>query len=271
MQDSPCAPTDERSRAAALTSITVLPTADPRRVRSEEGAFLWVPPGWTLLPPGDAMMTRRVKAGGPAWTLIEKKGRKSFGKGVLAPAERIAAARASAEETRADPAYEEKLEAGRKRREREEAEYRVEFTGSVRAFLRFAPAFAREEAALAALVAAHATPVGSGTVARTERIPVEQRAQAAMIAWMRHQTTAYDDMRIERVKGARREVRRELAERSRALLDRHRPKGAAGHEAGCILCRAIRAAEVNVRSGEPGVRGPGAASDGRGAEPLTPG
>jgi hypothetical protein len=38
----------------------------------------------------------------------------------------------------------------------------------------------------------HATPVGSGTVARTKRIPVEQRAEAAVIAWMRHQTTGYD-------------------------------------------------------------------------------
>jgi Fe-S cluster biosynthesis and repair protein YggX len=46
------------------------------------------------------------------------------------------------------------------------------------------------------LVTAHATPVGSGTVARTERIPLEQRAESAVIAWMRHQTTAYDSMKI---------------------------------------------------------------------------
>jgi hypothetical protein len=47
----------------------------------------------------------------------------------------------------------------------------------------------------------HATPVGSGTVARTKRIPVEQRAEAAVIAWMRHQTTGYDGMVIPRIKG----------------------------------------------------------------------
>jgi len=40
----------------------------------------------------------------------------------------------------------------------------------------------------------HATPVGSGTVARTKRIPVEQRAEAAVIARMRHQTTGHDSM-----------------------------------------------------------------------------
>eukprot|EP01035_Chromulina_nebulosa_P056444 gene56444-77358_t len=59
--------------------------------------------------------------------------------------------------------------------------------------------------------AAHATPVGSGTVARTKRIPIEQRAEAATIAWMRHQTTGYDSMTIPREKGLRREVRRMLA------------------------------------------------------------
>ncbi|MEZ6128720.1 MAG: DUF2293 domain-containing protein [Planctomycetaceae bacterium] len=49
---------------------------------------------------------------------------------------------------------------------------------------------------MATAITAHATPVGSGTVARTQRIPVEQRAESAVIAWMRHQTTAYDHMKI---------------------------------------------------------------------------
>ena len=79
-------------------------------------------------------------------------------------------------------------------------------------------------------------------MARTERIPVEERAEAAVIAWLRHQTTAYDHMKIERVKGARRQVRRELAERSRALLDVHRVDRA--HAAvGCPLCQALDAAD----------------------------
>ena len=47
-------------------------------------------------------------------------------------------------------------------------------------------------------------------------------ASAATIAWMRHQTTGYDDMTIARIKGERREVRRQLAERSRKLLERYR-------------------------------------------------
>jgi predicted component of type VI protein secretion system len=67
-----------------------------------------------------------------------------------------------------------------------------------------------------------ATPVGSGTVARTERIPLEDRARSAVIAWMRHQTTGYDHMTIARVKGRRRQVRRELASQSTRLLQLYR-------------------------------------------------
>ena len=53
------------------------------------------------------------------------------------------------------------------------------------------------------------------------RIPVERRAEAAVFAWLRHQTTGYDGMAIPRVKGKRREVRRMLARRSQELLARY--------------------------------------------------
>ena len=42
-----------------------------------------------LLPPGDAALTRRVKAAGPTWTVQEKKGRKTFSRGVWADASTI--------------------------------------------------------------------------------------------------------------------------------------------------------------------------------------
>ncbi len=89
-------------------------------------------------------------------------------------------------------------------------------------FLRFHADYAELAARLARAVTEHATPVGSGTVARTKRIPVERRAEAAVIAWMRHQTTAYDSMSIARIKGERREVRRQLARRSHELLEAYR-------------------------------------------------
>jgi hypothetical protein len=78
-------------------------------------------------------------------------------------------------------------------------------------------------------------------VARTRRIPVEQRAGAAVIAWMRHRTTAYDHMTIPRVKGKRREVRRMLAAQSKALLDAYRA-GRPVDTARCPLQRAVSGA-----------------------------
>jgi hypothetical protein len=55
---------------------------------------------------------------------------------------------------------------------------------------------------------------------------------------MRHQTTRYDNMAIERVKGRRREVRRELAQISRAVLDLHRRDQSHSWQQ-CTLCTAI--------------------------------
>jgi hypothetical protein len=89
-------------------------------------------------------------------------------------------------------------------------------------FLAFHPTHAALADRLARAVTDHATPVGSGTVARTKRIPIERRAEAAVIAWLRHQTTGYDGMVVPRVRGKRREVRRMLAARSKELLQRYR-------------------------------------------------
>jgi hypothetical protein len=138
---------------------------------------------------------------------------------------------------REDPAYEKKLEAGRKRREKEQEAYAKEFEAALVEFLDFAIKYQSLAAKMAKVVATHAVPVGSGTVARTKRIPIERRAEAAVIAWMRHQTTAYDDMVIPRQKGARREVRRMLAKRSRALLNRYRKENA--RIASCPLMMAL--------------------------------
>jgi len=139
---------------------------------------------------------------------------------------------------RASPTYAKKRAADAQRREREQASYVETFEQHVFSFLRFAPRYQTLARILSSKVTAHATPVGSGTVARTERIPVERRAEAAVIAWMRHQTTAYDQLSIARVKGARRLVRRDLAEVSRAVLDLHR-KDVAHAAQTCPLCTAL--------------------------------
>ncbi|UJR83281.1 DUF2293 domain-containing protein [Sandaracinus amylolyticus] len=219
-------------------TLVVREGPQPRTVITPDGRTLAVPAGWTLLPPGDAGLTRRVKAAGPTWTVQEKVGRKLFSRGVWAPAEHVATARAALEIERADPAYTKKLEAGRARRDKKQTEYVGDFRAAVLAYLDFDPKHAELAAKLAEAVTTHATPVGSGTVARTERIPIEERAESAVIAWMRHQTTAYDDMQIARIKGERRRVRRMLAERSKRLLDAYR-HGTGIVPATCPLQRAL--------------------------------
>ena len=228
----------ETTHRTTEQALTVSPTADPRRVRTEDGALLTPPDDWALLPPGDAGLTRRVKAAGPTWTVIERRGRKKFSHGVWAPAAHIAAARAALEAERAAPAYARRREADVRRRVAVQEAYVEDFAAAVRAFLAFAPVYEPLGRQLAEAVTAHATPVGSGTVARTKRIPVERRAEAAVIAWMRHQTTAYDHMKIARVRGRRREVRRELADISRRVLDAHRVDRIHAAE-GCPLCKAL--------------------------------
>ena len=203
-----------------------------------EGEELDVPDDWELLPPGDAGLTRRVKAAGPTWTVKVKRGRRTFSEGVWAPAATIRGETRRIEAERETPAYKRRLEADRERRRRAEMDYRLEFRREVLEFLAFHADHAELAAELADAVTEHATPVGSGTVARTKRISVDQRAQAAVIAWMRHATTAYDTMRIARVKGERREVRRRLAARSRELLDRYRGAGPVAPD--CPLLKALR-------------------------------
>lgn len=205
-----------------MTAASFLPGPTEGTVRTADGQVLQVPQGWSLLPPGDAAWTRRVKAAGDHWVVQERKGRKVFSRGVWAPAATIARIEAELAAERSTGAYAKKMQASARRRDKAQTEYVEQFTEAVRLYLDFHPSHAALAEQLAAAVARHATPVGSGTVARTKRIPVEQRAEAAVIAWMRHQTTAYDSMKIPRVKGQRREVRRLLAQRSKELLQRYR-------------------------------------------------
>lgn len=198
------------------------PAPGTNTVRAANGSVHAVPEGWILLPPGDAALTRRVKAAGDHAQVEERRGRKRFSRGVWAPAATIEQIRADLEGERSTESFAKKKAADGRRRDKVQAEYVDDFLGAVVSFLAFHPAHAELAERLARAVTQHATPVGSGTVARTKRIPVEERAEAAVIAWLRHQTTGYDDMVIPRGKGKRREVRRMLARRSHELLNRYR-------------------------------------------------
>jgi hypothetical protein len=210
---------------------------DDRSVTTEAGEVLHPPADWELLPPGDAGLTRRVKAAGPTWAVQQRRGRRTFSLGLWAPRATIEAIRAGLAVERAAPQYARRREADTHRRAQHQAEYVGSFHRAVLDYLSFDPRYADLAERLSEAVTGHATPVGSRTVARTGRIPLEARAEAAVIAWMRHRTTAYDRMAIPRVKGKRREVRRLLAQHSKMLLDAYR----AGKDADASACPLQRA------------------------------
>lgn len=219
-------------------SIVVGPGPDQRSVRTADGKVIRIPDGWDLLEPGDATITRRVKAAGPSYTVQQRKGRKIFTRGVWAPKETIDAVVEEVGAERSTEQYAKRKAAGERRREKTQNEYVVSFRDSILAFLAFDPQYRHTADQLADAVAIHATPIGSGTVARTKRIPIERRAEAAVIAWMRHATTNYDHRRIARIRGERREVRRELARESKRLLSRYR-RGETIDAVNCPLQQAL--------------------------------
>lgn len=216
----------------------VKPGPRPRTVLTQSGDLLHVPEGWSLLKPGDAAVTRKVKAAGPSWTVKEKRGRRIFSKGVWAPTEHIQTAIKAVESQRQDPEYQRKLHNSRVRRQEKEVDYQLEFKRTIYKQLNFHPKYAAFAKQMSILISDHATPVGSGTVARTKRIPIEERANAAIYAWMRHKTSSYDNISVPKVKGARRELRRKIAATSTKILQRYRA-GEAINTSTCMLYRAL--------------------------------
>ncbi len=166
-----------------------------------KGEICTPPPGWTFLPAGDAGITRKVTSQGAYWRVEAKR---------------------AVQQIRLTDEYQKKQIYAAERREKKQIEYDAEFCRAVECFLDFHGNYKELEQKLAKAVTNHAIPVGSGTVARTQMIPVEERAALAVMAWMRHQTTAYDQLKIARVKGERRAVRRSLAQQSAELLAGYR-------------------------------------------------
>ena len=187
-----------------------------------EGKVLTVPDSWVFVPSGDPGLTRRLKAATDSWSVVHKRKKRIEAIGLWCDGQVVDEIKSALEAERNNPAYLRKLEAARKARIAAQDAYVIEFRQAVVDFLAFAPEYEELAWDLADAVTDQAIPVGSGTVARTGRIPLSERAEAAVIAWMRHQTTAYDRMHIARIKGERRAVRRELAGDSRKILDGYR-------------------------------------------------
>ncbi len=223
----------------------VQPSRIAGTVLTEEGKRLTPPTDWAFLAAGDAAITRSVKAKGPCWVVQIRKGRRMITRGIWAQESHIVQSQTEVAAKRATPQYAKRRVADRARRDAKQEQYVGDFHERVLAFLNFHHRYRDEAQNMAVQISSHATPIGSGTVARTKRIPIEKRAEAATIAWMRHQTTAYDSMRIARVKGKRREIRRALAAKSVTLLQAYRQ----GRElaANCPLKKALqKSANENI-------------------------
>ncbi|HEY3369382.1 MAG TPA: DUF2293 domain-containing protein [Prolixibacteraceae bacterium] len=188
----------------------------------EQGEPLVPPADWSFLPAGDAGVTRKVTSQGQFWRVEVKKGRRTISLGIWAPSATIAQAQAEVQALRLTEGYQKKRVSELNRREKKQELYDAEFCRAVEGYLDFHERYKPLEQKLARAVTVHAIPVGSGTVARTQLIPLDERAAHVVIAWMRHQTTAYDHINIARVKGERRAVRREFAQQSVALLANYR-------------------------------------------------
>lgn len=192
------------------------------KLAGEKGEVLVPPAGWAFLPAGDAGITRKITSKSSYWRVEIKKGRRTISLGIWAPEAAINKAKDEVIAVRSTETYRKKRASDAVRREKKQELYSEEFIHAIRDFLSFHSRYTDLEEKLAGVIADHAVPVGSGTVARTQTIPIEKRAQLAVIAWMRHQTTAYDNLKIARIKGERREVRRTLAKRSLQLLANYR-------------------------------------------------
>lgn len=191
-------------------------------LKDESGKLLIPPSGWIFLAAGDAGITRKVTSKGEYWRVQFKKGRRLMSKGIWAPEATIEIATHEMNETRNTEAYKKKRISSLKSVEKKRKIYESDFEEEIVRFLNFHTKYKELSLLFAKAVAELSNQVGSGTVARTQMISIEERAAKAVVAWMRHQTTAYDNMKIPHIKGERRLVRKTLAKQSIKLLENYR-------------------------------------------------
>jgi hypothetical protein len=142
------------------------------------------------------------------------------------------------EAQRADPKHQKKLAQVKVRRKEKETVFGEDFQQAIIKFLNFDQKHHLLVEQLSTLVREHAVPVGSGTVARSSSVTLEDNAALAVTAWMRHQISAYDSTSVVRVKGARRELRRLIARQSERILAKYRSGDDVDFEV-CPLYRAL--------------------------------
>lgn len=151
-----------------------------------------IPDDWEYLPTGDAFLTRTVKAAGVYWLSWAPRSRNRRHRrlqGLWAPATAIRAAEERAKQTAAKRAA-TRAQSERSRARREQR-YQDELQEAILGFLDFSPAHAELAEQIAEDTAAHAAVVGSGRVGRTQLLSLEQKAELAARAHIRHRYTSY--------------------------------------------------------------------------------
>jgi hypothetical protein len=151
-----------------------------------------IPAGWEFLPSGDAFLTRTVKSARTYWLSWQPRSRHRQHRRILglwAPSQVIADAQRLAEATAARRAAKRAL--GAQSRERQEDRYRYELEDAIVRFLAFAPVHQKLGRRIAKETAAHAAVVGSGRVARTRKLTLDERAALSVRAYIRHSFTSY--------------------------------------------------------------------------------
>ena len=151
-----------------------------------------IPVDWECLPTGDAFLTRTVKAAGIYWLCWRPRSRNHPHRrlqGLWAPATTIRAAEERAKQTAAKRAA-TRAQSERSRARHEHC-YQDELREAILGFLDFSPIHAGLAEQIAADTAAHAAVVGSGRVGRTQLLSLEQKAELAARAHIRHRYTSY--------------------------------------------------------------------------------
>ena len=191
---------------------------------------LKAPVGWEFLPRGDAFVTRQVKRLGPHWVVVRRGKGYTETLGLLAPAASINTARGLASETAAR--REATRAASGERREKQEQAYRQQFSEAVLRILDFAPRHRALALEIAEGAAQQATEVGSGRVGRTAKLSLEEKAELAARAYIRHQYTRYEERIIkaglfepDHGDPVYRDLRARAQEEVDEFLERHRRRG----------------------------------------------
>jgi hypothetical protein len=145
--------------------------------------------------------------------------------GLLAPSVNVQEARARARESEAQ--REGKRERSRLSRDSCERRYRQQFAEAVFRFLDFAPDNRELARQIADGTAAQATVVSSGRVGRTTRLKLEEKAELAARAYIRHRHTGFEDNLMEQGvsevdDSTYREAKAEAHREIEAFLRKHR-------------------------------------------------